>query len=138
MNRASRFAGIGCGLFLLIGICTTSLSCYVCVPMPARDAAQGFLSDIRSRAWPSALQRTSADYQTRHTEVSLQQAVSRAPRLEQHTGATFYNGTVDGETAVLDGTIDTPDGAVPIGVELVLYEGYWYVDQLVIQGVPLE
>lgn len=138
MSRAGRYLGMGCGLFLLLSICTTFFSCYVCVPIPARDAAQAFLADVRDDDWPSALQRTSADYQRGHDARRLEWAVSRLPDLERHTSATFWNASFEDERATLDGSVTTPDGEVPIGVEMVRSEGYWYVDQVVLRGVPLE
>lgn len=138
MSRAARIAGVGCGALSLVTMCATSIACYAIVPAPARDAAQGFLADVRASSWQSALQRTSAEYQRGHDAARLQQEVQRLPHLAQHTSATFLNATIDGETAVLDGTLATPDGDVPVGVELSEIEGYWYVDQLVVQGVPLE
>lgn len=138
MSRAGRYLGMGCGLFLLLGLCTTFVSCYALVPMPARDAAQAFLTDVRGRDFASALQRTSAAYQSTHDAARLQQAVARLPRLDQHTGATFWNASFEDEGATLDGTLSTPDGEIPLGVELVQVDGYWYVDQIVVQGVPLE
>ncbi|MDQ3034611.1 MAG: hypothetical protein M3Y87_19535 [Myxococcota bacterium] len=119
-------------------MCATSVACYAIVPAPARDAAQGFLADVRDASWQSALQRTSAEYQSAHDAARLEAEVQRIPRLAQHTSATFVNATVDGETAVLDGTLSSPDGEVPVGVELREIDGYWYVEQLVVQGVPLE
>ncbi len=138
MSRASRFLGIGCGVALLIGLCSTSLSCYVCVPMPARDAAQAFLEDIRQRDWAGAHQRTSAEYQSRHDAARLEQSVARIPRLDQHSGATFMNASFEDDRATLDGTMSTPDGEIPVAAELVQVDGYWYVDQVVVEGVPLE
>lgn len=138
MSRASRYVGMGCGLFLLLGLCTTFVSCYACVPMPARDAAQGFLADVRGRDYASALQRTSAAYQRTHDAAALERSIARLPRLAGHTGATFWNASFEDARATLDGTIATPDGDVPIGVELIEADGYWYVDQVVVQGAPLE
>jgi hypothetical protein len=48
------------------------------------------------------------------------------------------NAAFEDDRATLDGTIATGDGDIPIGVELVEADGYWYVDALAIQGVPLE
>ena len=138
MNRAGRYVGIGCGLFLLLGLCTTFVSCYVFVPMPARDAAQGFLGDVRGRDFASALQRTSAEYQSTHDAARLEQSVARLSHLSQHTGATFWNASFEDARATLDGTLATPDGDVPVGIELVETDGYWYVDQVVVRGVALE
>jgi hypothetical protein len=138
VNRAANFLGMGCAFFALCATCLASFSCYALLPTPARDAAQGFLADVRARDWPSALRRTSSDYQRAHDQYALQQAVSRIPRLDQHTGSVFYNATMESDGAQLDGTLSTPDGDIPIGVELVEVDGYWYVDHLVVQGVPLE
>jgi uncharacterized protein YhdP len=138
MSRATRLAGLGCGLLSPLAMCATSITCYAIVPAPARDAAQGFLADVRGASWQSALQRTSAEYQSHHDAARLAREVERIPRLAQHTGATFMNATVEEESAVLDGTLSTPDGEVPVGVELREVDGYWYVEHLVVQGVPLE
>lgn len=138
MSRASRVAGVGCGLLALLTMCVTSFACYAIAPAPARDAAHGFLADVRSSSWQSALQRTSADYQSHHDAARLEREVGRIPALAQHTSVTFMNATLEDDTAVLDGTLRTADAEVPIGVELREIEGYWYVEQLVVQGAPLE
>ncbi|AKF04858.1 hypothetical protein [Sandaracinus amylolyticus] len=138
MSRALRIAGVGCGLLAFVATCATSVACYAVLPAPARDAAQGFLADVRASQWQSAVQRTSAAYQRDHDAARLQREVERLPRLARHTDATFMNATLDGETAVLDGVLVTPDGEVPIAVELEHDAGYWYVDLVVVQGAPLE
>lgn len=138
MSRASRTAGLGCGFFSLLTMCGTSIACYAIAPAPARDAAHGFLSDVRASSWQSALQRTSAEFQSHHDAAALEREVKRIPPLALHTSVTFMNATLDDDTAVLDGTLRTPDGEVPIGVELREIEGYWYIEQLVVQGDPLE
>lgn len=138
MSRATRFAGIGCGLLSFLGMCATSIACYAVAPMAPRDAAQGFLADVRAASWQSALQRTSSDFQSAHDAGRLERAVARLPRLARHTSATFWNATLEDDTALLDGALATPEGDVPIGVELRELEGYWYVEHVVVQGVPLE
>jgi hypothetical protein len=144
MARAANIAGIGCGAVLLLGMCGASIATYVAIPARARDAAHGLLADVRASSWSSALQRTSPTYQRSHDARALEQAVRAMPRLAGHTGATFWNASFEREgdppvdTAVLDGTIETPDGALPLAVELIDVEGYWYVEALVIEGRPLE
>lgn len=138
MSRALRLAGLGCGFLALVGTCATSVACYAVVPAPARDAAQGFLADVRTSAWQSALQRTGAEYQREHDAAALERAVEALPRLARHTGATLWNASLDGDEAVLDGTLTTPDGEVPIALELEQTDGYWYVELVVVQGEALQ
>ena len=60
------------------------------------------------------------------------------PSLAGHTAATLWNATVDGDEAVLDGVLDTPDGEAPIAIELERVDGYWYVELVVVEGAPLQ
>ena len=138
MARLSTTLGIGCGFLTLGGMCLTSFACQVIWPMAAEDAATGFLSDVRTASWSSALQRTSRGFQEHHDDAELASAVGRIPLLARHTAASISNATMGSDQALLDGTLDTPEGSVPVGVELVYAEGYWYVDHLVVRGVPLE
>lgn len=138
MSRTLRWAGLGCGLVALLATCATSIACYAIVPAPARDAAQGFLADVRASAWQSALQRMGADYQRDHDAAALQRAVEALPRLARHTGATLWNASIDEDEAVLDGALETPDGEVPIAIELERVDGYWYVEMVVVQGATLQ
>jgi hypothetical protein len=138
MSRPLRLAGIGCGLLALLATCATSFACYALLPTPPREAAQAFLADVRDGEWESALRRTDAEYQRTHDAASLEREVRRLERLAGHTSATFVNASLDGDQAVLDGSLDTPDGAVPIGVELERVDGYWYVALVAVQGAVLE
>jgi len=138
VSRGARIVGIGCGLLALVAIGGGFLACTILAPMPAREAAQGFLADVRAANWSAALQRTSASYQREHDAASLARAVASVPSLMHHTSATFVNGSLDEDRANLDGFLSSPEGDAPIAVEAVRADGYWYVDALVVQGVPLE
>lgn len=138
MSGAARYLGMGCGLFVLLSICITFLSCYVIVPTPPREAAQAFLADVREDDWTGALQRMSAAYQRGHDARRLEWAVGRMPNLARHTSVTFWNASFEGNTATLDGTLSSPEGEIAVAFEMIQSDGYWYVDRVVLQGTPLE
>jgi hypothetical protein len=129
---------MGCGLAGLLGICLTSLAFYTVVPGAPRDAAHGFLADVRAENWSAALQRMGAAYQQTHAATALADSVKNIPALARHTSATFWTAAFEGDACVLDGTIEGPDGEFPIAVELRRVDGYWYVEHVVVQGVALE
>ncbi len=137
MTRASSIAGAGCGLLALLSLCfVTGVVPYLRAGA-ARDAAHGFLEDLRGGAWQQALQRMGPGYQAAHDATRLANEVGRLPALHTHHGATFYSHDIDEGSITLDGLLHGDDGDTPVSVSLSQSGEYWYVDLLAVAGQPL-
>lgn len=136
----TRVLGIGCGLLLFGGLCIVGLSIpwLLASVSPATDAADGFLTNVRDRAYTDALARMSSDYQSTHSAAQLQTNVEAIDALEQHSFAMLTSDEEhdDGHVTV-EGALWGEDGETPVAFELSEVNGYWYVDLVVVAGQPL-
>jgi hypothetical protein len=141
-NQTAKYVAIGCGVVLLLGCCTFGTLGAVCWSMVGdpHKYAHGFLNDVREGNHPAALQRMGGAYQATHDLARFQQALAALPALTQHTDATLTSVNVDGSgnAARVEGTLTTPAGAVPISMVLSKAGDYWYVEQVVVGGQPLQ
>ncbi len=141
-NQTVKYVAIGCGLVLLLGCCTFGALGAVCWSMVGgpHQYAHGFLKDVREGNYPAALQRMGSSYQASHDVPRFQQAVAALPALTQQTDATLASVNVDtaGNAARVEGTLTTPSGPVPISLVLSKAGDYWYVEQVVVGGQPLQ
>lgn len=136
-----RALGIGCGLFAFGAMCLVGLAVPALCAMsePASDAATGFLSDVRDRAYADALARMSSSYQSTHNASQLQAAVEHLDALESHTVAIITNAeTHDDDHVTIEGSLYGPDGESPVAFEVSEVNGYWYIDLVAVGGSAVE
>lgn len=135
--------GIGCGVLLLGGLCIGG-GCallgggiFAATSAPA-DTTKGFFADLRARNHAGALGRMSGTYRQTHPISTFTQAVAAHPALSTQTDDTISNRSVSMGTATMSGHLTTPQGNVPVTATLSSAGGAWYIDSLVIAGVPLQ
>lgn len=142
-----KYVGIGCGVAALLSICAVG-GCFACgaagiggivaaTEAPA-TASHGFFSDVRGHDLAHAYGRMSDTYRATHPAAAFEAAVVGTPGLSEHTDATFNNRSINGGTATLSGTLDSPSGALPVSV--VLHDaggGTWQIDSVTVSGRPL-
>jgi hypothetical protein len=133
-----RVLSIGCSGLLVLMLAGAAVASYAWVPREARSAALGLFADLRAHDYARALQRTSARYQRGHDVTAFERSVHGVPELDSHSAAWLPHGTIEGEHASLDGTLETPRGARSVAIELVREQSYWYVDAVLVAGEPLE
>ncbi len=141
-NQTAKYIAIGCGAVLLLGCCTFGTLGAVCWSMVGgpHKYAHGFLADVKQGNYPAALQRMGHAYQSSHDAASFEQAARALPALTEQTDATLASVNVDGSghAARVEGTLTTPAGDVPISMVLSQAGDYWYVEQVVVGGQPLQ
>ena len=71
-----------------------------------------------------------------HTVEQLHAAVDASAALSSHTDDTIDNRSVNGSHATMRGRLHTPQGDVPVDVELSQVGDHWYVDAVIVSGVP--
>jgi len=138
-NKALKWIGIGCGIFLLLGLCTGGGVFLMCQSQlgPPVDASASFFADIRRSDYQQALSRMNGTYQGTHPLPTFQQNVQQIPALTQQTGATFNNTSVNNDVATVSGSLSTPNGDVPVTVTLSKSGEHWYIDSVMVQGQTL-
>lgn len=131
---------IGCGVILtIVGICVAAGAYFaVGAVSPVADAPTSFLHDLRTGNDARALQRMSHSYQQSHPLPTFQANVNSLPALRAQTGdASMLNVNVVNANASVSGQIQTASGPVPVAFTLTLQGEHWYIDTVVIEGVPL-
>jgi hypothetical protein len=138
-NKALKWIGIGCGLFLLLGLCAGGGVALMCQSQlgPPVDASASFFADVRRGNYQQALSRMNGNYQTTHPLPTFQQNVQQIPALTQQTGASFNSTSVNNDVATVSGNLTTPTGDVPVTVTLSQVGGAWYIDSVMVQGQTL-
>lgn len=140
-----KYVGIGCGIAAILGICVVG-GCVACggaagagifmaVQAPAEEA-KGLLRDVRADGWDAAYARMSESWRATHTVEQLHAAVDASAALSSHTDDTIDNRSVNGSHATMRGRLHTPQGDVPVDVELSQVGDHWYVDAVIVSGVP--
>lgn len=147
-SSATRYILIGCGLSLLLGVCTIG-SCfafcgggmyyvYEQTEEPAAEA-RAFLEDLGKNDLDAAFARTSRSYRARVTKERLGEALAARGGLGTIRDITLPSRSLSSEgEAHLAGTIRADEAE--IGVELVVIKenDAWRVDSVRLAGVPLE
>lgn len=137
MRRVLPIGGVGCGLLCILGLCVITMGVPYVRASGAREAATGFLADLRSANWSSAFQRTGSGYQSGRDATRLQTGVQAISELATHTDVGFSAQDVEGDEVTLEGMLSGPEGSTPIAMELSRVNDYWYVDLVVVRGRPL-
>jgi hypothetical protein len=139
-NKALKWVGIGCLVLFLFGACGIGACVFIIKGMTDAPAGQahGFLADLRTGNYPTALQRMNGGYQSTHALEAFQQSVAAIPSLTQSTDATLDDRNVSGSGATMSGHLTTPSGDVPITITLSQAGEHWYIDSVVVQGQTLQ
>ena len=130
--------GIGCGALLLVaGICGGFALLMSSATSGPTGAANGFLADVRAGNHASALQRMTPGYQQTHPGSAFPASLSNHPVLTQQTDSSMTNVNISNNSATVAGTMTTPSGPIPIAFTMTHIGDYWYINSVIIQGVPL-
>lgn len=109
---------------------------------PAANAVSGFLEDVRSDDYTSALRRMNATYQRDFDAARLERELNALPGLQEHvtsvlTAAESQDTVDDHARATVEGALYGSEGEIPVAFELTEDAGYWYIDLVVVDGRPL-
>lgn len=136
-----RALGIGCAFLAFGGLCVIGLSTRMILAQgdDAAAACSGFLGDVHSEDFASALQRMNADYQHDFDAAHLEHEVGEVEALDEHVSALLTSvESREDDRATVEGSLYGTFGEVPVACELSEREGYWYIDLVVVDGQPLE
>ncbi len=137
-NKTLKWVGIGCGLFVMLGLCATGAVLLIVQSASGPvDATASFFADLRGGNHAQALQRMNGNYQSTHPLPTFQQNVAAIPSLVQQTGASFNSTSVNNNVGTVSGNLSTPTGDVPVTVTLSQVGEYWYIDSVMVQGQTL-
>jgi hypothetical protein len=141
-SNVGLWIGIGCGVLLMLACCGGGVAYYVFKEgMGAFTAPQrhsiGFFEDIRNHGNANALRRMDGVYQSTHDLAAFDQAVASIPALQQHTNASFSSFNIQNDVATVAGSLDTPQGPVPVEVLLVKGGEFWYLSRVTVGGQVL-
>ncbi len=130
--------GIGCGVLLVVvGLCAGFIYFMIGATSGPTGAANGFLADLREGNQTQALQRMSPAYQQAHPLATFQASLGAVPSLMQQTDSSMTNVNITNGRASVAGVMTTAGGPIPIIFSMSQVGEYWYIDTVLVQGVPL-
>lgn len=144
--------GIGCGVVVLIGIIGAVLCVGVCgagigaVAIATEGAVhegEAYFADLRANNVEAAYNRMAQSYRGAHDLNAFRAAIARSPILTQQRGASFAGRNISSmngrTTATLNGQLTGgPTGVVPFQLLLLQQGEVWRIEQVSIQGQPLQ
>jgi hypothetical protein len=130
MGRGTLAALVCSAVLLLAGVGLFGLS-IVLLTAPPRDSAHAFLGHMRAGRDDVAWNSTTRGFQgaVPRTEFSRMMG-THFPAVARSTDATFNSTTISGGVACLSGSMETPQGRVPLHVRLMHERDRWRVEEL--------
>jgi hypothetical protein len=143
-NNTMKIVGITCGVLLLLSCCCgggflamggAGLSAIF--NSGAKGSTDAFLDELKANNHAQAFQRMGGAYQATHDVNTFTAAVATMPALTTFTDRTMNNISINGSSATVSGTLTTPQGAQQVVFQCSQSGEYWYIEQVVVNGVIL-
>ena len=143
-NNTMKIVGITCGVLLLLSCCCGGgflamggAGIGAMLSSGPKGSTDAFLDELKAANHAQAFQRMGGAYQATHDVNTFTAAVATMPALTTFTDRTMNNIAINGTTGTVSGTLTTPQGAQQVVFQCTQAGEYWYIDQVVVNGVIL-
>lgn len=143
-NKTMKMVGIGCTVLLILSCCCASPflvggagigAIFAGGPKSSTDA---WLDECRAGNFQQAFQRMNGPYQASHNVQSFQAAVQALPVVTTFSDRTMNSININNNMGTVSGTLTGPSGAASIEFRATNAGGNWYIDTVLVNGVPLQ
>ena len=143
-NNTMKIVGITCGVLLLLSCCCGGGflalgggALGAAMSSGPKGSTDAFLDELKANNHAQAFQRMGGAYQSTHDVNTFTASVATLPALTTFSDRTMNNIQINGTSGTVSGVLTTPQGPQSVVFQCTQAGEYWYIDQVVVNGVIL-
>lgn len=143
-NNTMKIVGITCGVLLLLSCCCGGGflalgggALGAAMSSGPKGSTDAFLDELKANNHAQAFQRMGGAYQSTHDVNTFTASVATMPALTTFSDRTMNNIQINGTSGTVSGVLTTPQGPQSVVFQCTQAGEYWYIDQVVVNGVIL-
>ena len=143
-NNTMKIVGITCGVLLLLSCCCGGGflalgggALGAAMSSGPKGSTDAFLDELKANNHAQAFQRMGGAYQSTHDVNTFTASVATMPALTTFSDRTMNNIQINGTSGTVSGVLTAPQGPQSVVFQCTQAGEYWYIDQVVVNGVIL-